>query len=164
MIFSEKLKGEKSIINYFINENIKIDIVNKKVYIQNPQKNSILGLLYLVNLFKVNEMEYYIGNKSILEDSLRADELFSDWNNEFDFKARCVNLVIRNNKFDIICFINEKSQLEVISTVYYEIFKENLFMVSSKLGAIKVIFILVKNFIFKSNPNIKGKKNILIEN
>ncbi len=158
LIFSEKLEKEKSTISYFIHKNIKIDIVNRKVYIQNPQKNSILGLLYLINLFKVNEFEYYIGNKSSLEDSLRVDELFRD----YDCEARSVNLIIRNNKFDIICFINEDSQVDVISTVYYEIFKKSFLIVPNKLGTIKSIWNLLKILIFKSSSSIKGNRSFIL--
>ncbi|WP_415331531.1 hypothetical protein [Clostridium perfringens] len=165
-----KNKLKTNIIRYYIDQNTKVDIVNRKIYIQNPQKNSLFGLLYLINLVDVNEVEYYIGNKSNLENSLRADELFRDWSNTFDYKARSVNLIIRNNKFDIICFINEESQLEVISTVYYEIFKEsmlkkvynkeNFILTDNKIGIIKAIGILLKSFISTSTPDIYGKRRL----
>lgn len=157
-----------NILRYHLSENTKIDIVNKKIYIQNPQKNSILGLIYLINLIDVYELEYYIGNKSTLENSLRANELFRDWIAEFDYQARGVNLIIRSDKFDIVCFININSQVEVISTVYYEIFKESIFkcfyseknflLIDKNISKIKSVVLLLKSLFSTSSPNIKGKR------
>lgn len=168
-----KAKGIKgklntNILKYYLDEFTQIDIVNRKIYIQNPQKNSLIGLLYLIKLIKVYELEYYIGEKSKLEESLRAEELFREYYKDFDYEARGVNLIIKGDKFDIICFININYQVEVISTVYYEIFKESFFrgfysennflLADKSIGRIKSIFLLLKGLFVNKPPKILGKR------
>lgn len=167
-IFKREEKYSKTEIafKYLGYKNVQFDIVNRKIYILNPQEGSLIGVLALINLIKVYEVEYYIGEKSKLENYLRVEELFR----EYDDKARGVNLIVRGDKFDIVCFINIDSQIDVISTIYYEIFKESIFnnfyskssflLTYKKLGIIGAIFLLVKGVFYKDYPKIEGKRTV----
>lgn len=164
-IFKSKEKYSETEIafKYLVYKNIKFDIVNRNIYILNPQEGSLIGLLALINLIKVYEVEYYIGEKSKLEKHLRVEELFR----EYDYKARGVNLIVRGDKFDIICFINIDNQIDVISTIYSEIFKESFFrsfysesnfiLTDKNIGRIRSIFLLLKGLFFNRNPKIVKK-------
>lgn len=159
----EKYSETEIAFKYLGYKNIKFDIVNRKIYILNPQEGSLIGLLALINLIKVYEVEYYIGEKSKLEKHLRVEELFR----EYDNKARGVNLIVRGDKFDIVCFINIDSQIDVISTIYSEIFKESFFrsfysesnfvLTDKNIGRIRSIFLLLKGLFLNKNPKIVKK-------
>ncbi|MFR2529480.1 MAG: hypothetical protein ACLS9F_17690 [Clostridium paraputrificum] len=166
----DRKKDRSNIIKYYIQDETKIDLINRKVYICNPQISKLTGLFILIDLLNVKKVSYYLGDKSKLENSLRADELFMNWNRNFDYNARSVNLVIEGDLFSIVCFINSDSQIDVISSVYYKIFgislyekiflKDTQILLESNISKIKLALKIIRSLFNNEKVEIYGDKEV----
>lgn len=148
----------------YLGEDVKVDIVDRKVYMINPQVENFMSLLILIRLSDPKKIRYYIGEKSNIEPSIRSFDFFQDTKT-----TKGINMYIEGDKYDIACFVNKKEQFNVISSIYYYIFKESLFKVTrfkdmviyskdfSIWKLIKNIFINIFN---KDIKEISGERNI----
>lgn len=113
----------------------EVYLTQRKVILFNPQYNCFSGLLRAIDDMKINEMEYYIGKNSPLENFFRFN---------IDYKSRglplpkeskgCnmsglshVNLSLRGQRFDISCLVSRDIEVPFINTIYTYLTGDTLF-------------------------------------
>ena len=131
VFFGDRRRG---IYEFYLDDYTYIDLNSRKVYLINPQIANFLGLLKLIDKMKPNEMEYYIGENSPLENGFRFEEdfkVFKDkyfkYNRDIIRGVKDVNLIIRGELFDVICLVNKNDLMVLINSIYMYIFKRSLF-------------------------------------
>ena len=131
VFFGDRRRG---IYEFYLDDYTYIDLNSRKVYLINPQIANFLGLLKLIDKMKPNELEYYIGENSPLENGFRFEEdfkVFKDkcfkYNRDIIRGVKDVNLIIRGELFDVICLVNKNDLMVLINSIYMYIFKRNLF-------------------------------------
>lgn len=106
-----------------LDRNVEVSLVNKKVLMYNPQRNSWKGLLNLACFIKNMEFEYYVGDNSPLENRYYIGRGFNKGLHHGidrpDIKgAEHVNLILRGNNFRIACLIDRQFEREVIESAF----------------------------------------------
>ena len=106
-----------------LDRNVDVSLVNKKVLMYNPQRNSWKGMFNLACFIKNMEFEYYIGDNSPLENRYYIGKGFNKGLHHGidrpDIEgAEHVNLVLRGDNFRIACLIDRQFEREVIESAF----------------------------------------------
>ena len=171
--YVKKRKRKFSLVDgkIYIGDNIKFDLEERKVYLLNPQINNLTVLFILMDFAEVKEMNYFVGKQSPLDGGLRGVEIFGRFRRYADsmMLPTGVNVELKGDKFDILCFIDNQDQLDVISLIYYQLFNENfcevqriemMDLISDNWCKYKYLFRCIKKLLFKQDSVIKGGRKI----
>ncbi|WP_099203961.1 hypothetical protein [Scatolibacter rhodanostii] len=141
--------------------NYDIDLVNKKVTVYNPHRNSWKGFVALTSYMKIYEMEYYIGENSPLEGyykfNLGKEGLIYEIRQNY-IGIKHVNLILKGNHFNIVCLINRKEEIEIINTLHLSLtgtalpWIKKYHITNSAKRSFGLLFEVLKDF-FKNQPD-----------
>ena len=106
-----------------LDRNVDVSLVNKKVLMYNPQRNSWKGMLNLACFIRNMEFEYYIGDNSPLENRYYIGSGFNKGLHHGvdrpDIEGAVhVNLVLRGDNFRIACLIDRQVEHKVIESAF----------------------------------------------
>lgn len=130
-----KIRKNSNSSKFILDKYSKINTTKRIVYIINPQLNCMDELLSCLYIMEPIELEFFIGNNSIMENGLSIGDVFSTtWNNNFVINnmdiincADRLNLKIRGDKFNILCFIDPRELLSTLQIIHLYLLKKPLF-------------------------------------
>lgn len=154
VFFGREIGHEK--YKFVVNDYAYIDIIERKIYILNPQLTNFKEMLNSIDVMKPREIEYFIGKNSSMENYFRFNNNFTMLRGndfKYDYKkikgAKEVNLIIRSELFSIICLLKRSDLMIFLDAIYLYIFKENLF--KHKVIGNYCTLTSAKNFTFKED-------------
>ena len=115
--FSSRYKEK----NCFLNENIKVYITEKKIYINDPQKYNIKNLFNLLSINETVKISASIGINNELVEKISSKNIFYS-----EKKVKLANCIIKGEKFDIILFINKEDEFSMINTIFMYLYGRTL--------------------------------------
>lgn len=122
-----KKEDEKKMINKIrLDKNVNLIMKEKLIRMFNPQRTNYNGLINLLGYADEFEIEYYLGNESVLDNGLHISSYICNQLSiqssgaDLDGIDHC-NLYIKTKNFNISCFIDRTEEITVINMIYYSI-------------------------------------------
>lgn len=145
---------------FHVSKNEEIDILRRKVYMVNPQRNNFTSLLNCLYEMQPAALEYFVGEHSTLENSMSLNGIQATEANGLgqrsEVNTEYVNLIIRGNLFDLICFVNTREVITTVNAIHLLLLKKPLYIENLRLNS---ILLIPANC--KTNSIISGFKRLL---
>lgn len=109
------------------NEYTIINLTTRDVYMINPEIHNLVGLLNCLHVMKPLEIEYYIGKNAHFVQTDEIFEISSANRQVYPYGTNGINLIIRGEKFNILCLIEEKLLPGTLNSIYTYLMKTALF-------------------------------------
>lgn len=145
-------------------KNLLVNYNQREIKLYNPQRNSLVGFLRLINILKIRKIEYYLGKNSPLENNYTISN-YEEYDKDIDVKGiNSINLVLYSRDYKIICLVDTEEIISFVDLIYYNLTGEYLFLNEEKkilLGKDSIFNIFNKNKVkeMKNRVYIKDIKN-----